>query len=51
MPTADTREKGLEAVIVESLVDLAGYVQGRSEDYDRDHVVVLAQLPAFVATT
>jgi len=51
MPTTDTSEKGLEALIVESLVSQAGYVQGRSEDYDRDHAVDLAQLRAFVVAT
>ena len=51
MPTTDTSEKGLEALIVESLVTDAGYVQGRSEDYDRDHAVDLAQLQAFVKAT
>jgi len=49
--TTDTSEKGLEALIVESLVSRAGYVQGRSEDYDRDHAVDLAQLEAFVRAT
>ena len=44
-------EKGLETLIVESLVSQAAYVQGRSEDYDRDHAVDLAQLQAFVNTT
>lgn len=30
--TTDTSEKGLEALIVESLVSCADYVQGSSED-------------------
>jgi type I restriction enzyme R subunit len=51
MPTTDTSEKGLETLIVESLVSQAGYVRGRSEDYDRDHAVDLAQLQAFVNAT
>ena len=51
MPTTDISEKGLETLIVESLVSRAGYVQGRSEDYDRDHAVDLARLRAFVAAT
>jgi type I restriction enzyme R subunit len=50
MPT-DTSEKGLEALIVGSLVNGAGYEQGRSEDYDRDHSVDLAKLLAFVTAT
>jgi type I restriction enzyme R subunit len=51
MPTTDTSEKGLEALIVESLVHEAGYSQGHSEDYDRDHAVDLAQLMAFLDAT
>jgi type I restriction enzyme R subunit len=51
MPTTDTTEKGLETLIVESLVHEAGYVQGRSEDFDRDHAVDLAQLVKFIKTT
>ena len=51
MPTTDTSEKGLEALIVESLVSVAGYQQGRSEDYDRDHAVDLAKLLAFLRAT
>ena len=49
--TTDTSEKGLEALIVESLVSCADYVQGSSEDYDRDHAVDLAQLQAFIRAT
>jgi len=51
MPTTDTSEKGLETLIVESLVNQAGYVQGESTDYDRDHAVDLEQLVAFVRAT
>jgi type I restriction enzyme R subunit len=51
MPTTDTSEKGLEALIVESLVHEAGYQPGHSEDYDRDHAVDLAQLMAFLDAT
>ena len=51
MPTTDTSEKGLETLIVESLVNEAGYVQGESSDYDRDHAVDLAQLAAFISAT
>jgi hypothetical protein len=42
MKTSDTSEKGLESIIVTSLVEEAGYVQGDPQDYDRDH----ATLPA-----
>jgi len=51
MKPTDISEKGLEALIVESLVGEAGYVQGQSADYDRDHAVDLAQLTAFVRET
>jgi type I restriction enzyme R subunit len=51
MSTTDTSEKGLEALLVESLVHKAAYAPGRSEDYDRDHAVDLAQLQAFVGAT
>jgi len=48
MPTTDTSEKGLETLIVESLVNEAGYVQGENSEYDRNHAVDLAQLTAFI---
>jgi type I restriction enzyme R subunit len=51
MPTTDTSEKGLETLIVESLVNEAGYVQGKSSDYDRDHAVDLAHLTDFIGAT
>mgnify|MGYP000227011969 CR=1 FL=1 len=51
MPTTDTTEKGLETLIVESLVHDTGYVQGRSEDFDRDHAIDLAQLVKFIEAT
>lgn len=51
MSTTDTSEKGLESLIVASLVKEAGYVQGQSSDYERDHAVDLAQLSTFLRTT
>lgn len=51
MPSTNTSEAGLETLIVDSLVSQAGYVQGRSEDYDLDHAVDLAQLQAFGTAT
>lgn len=51
MQTTDTSERGLETLIVDSLVNNAGYVQSRSEDYDRDHAVDVAKLQAFVNIT
>ncbi|MGI9251651.1 MAG: type I restriction endonuclease subunit R [Pseudohongiellaceae bacterium] len=50
MPT-DTSEKGLESLIVASLVDEAGYVQGDSQDYDPEHAVDLPKLLQFLAST
>lgn len=51
MKTADTSEKGLEALIVTSLMDEAGYEQGYSWDYDRDHAVDFAKLLEFLKAT
>ncbi len=47
----DTSEKGLETLIVESLVNEAAYQQGESSDYDRDHAVDLTKLLAFLKAT
>lgn len=49
--STDTSEKGLEALIVRSLIDKAGYVAGDSRDYDRDHAVDTAKLLAFLQIT
>ena len=51
MKSTDTSEKGLETLIVESLVNEAGYVRGESADYDRDHAVDLVQLVVFIRAT
>jgi len=51
MSITDTSEKGLESLIVASLVARGAYVPGRSEDYDRDHAVDLAQLRTFLKAT
>lgn len=51
MPATDVSEKGLETLMVESLVTDAGYMQGNGEDFDRDHAVDLVQLLTFVAAT
>jgi len=51
MHPTDTTEKGLEALIVRSLIDEAGYLPGDPEDYDREHGVDLAHLLAFLRTT
>lgn len=49
--TTDTSEKGLESLIVASLVQSAGYVQGDSKDYDREYAVDLPKLLQFLAAT
>lgn len=51
MPTTDTSEKGLEALIVRSLIDEAGYIAGASKDFDRDHGIDLVKLFAFLNAT
>ena len=51
MHPTDTTEKGLEALIVRSLIDEAGYLPGDPGDYDRGHGVDLAHLVAFLRAT
>lgn len=51
MVTTDVSEKGLEALIIRSLVEEAGYVRGDPKDYDRDHAIDAAKLFAFLAAT
>ncbi len=50
MPT-DTTEKGLETLIVDSLVNGAGYERGDPKEYDQGHAVDLAKLLAFLRAT
>jgi type I restriction enzyme R subunit len=51
MKPTDTSEKGLESIIVASLMEEAGYVQGDPQDYDREHAVDLAKLLQFLSVT
>ena len=51
MSPTDTSEKNLESLIVQSLIREAGYVQGDSKDYDRDHAVDLIKLLEFLLST
>src|SRR5262249_10286204 len=44
----DTSERGLEALIVTSLIEEAGYVEGDPSDYDREHAVDIAKLLTFL---
>ncbi len=48
MSPTDLSEKGLEALIVSSLIEKANYVAGDPKDYDRDHAVDIAKLMAFL---
>lgn len=48
--TTDTTEKGLESLIVASMVG-SGWRAGDSKDYDREFAVDLHQLAAFLAAT
>ena len=49
--TTDTSERGLEALIVRSLIDEGGYIAGDPGNYDREHAVDTAQLFAFLNAT
>jgi type I restriction enzyme R subunit len=51
MKPTDTSEEGLESIIVASLVENAGYVQGDPQDYDREHAVDRAKLLQFLSAT
>ena len=48
---AGTSEKGIETLIVRSLIDAAGYASGNPEDCDREYTVDLAQFPALIVET
>jgi len=48
MKTSDTSEKGLETLIVESLVNESGYQLGKSEDYDVEYALDLVKLCEFL---
>lgn len=51
MKTTDTSEKGLETIIVDSLIGEAGYEAGNPPDYDREHAIDTAKLFAFLQAT
>ena len=48
--TTDMSEKGLEALITNSLTD-NGWLPGDSQDYERAHCVDLSHLSAFLSAT
>lgn len=49
--TTDTSEKGLEDLIFNYLTQQMGYQIGNNQDFDREHVLDLAKLSAFIRTT
>lgn len=49
--TTDTSEYGLESLIVESLVEEAGYIQGNPRDFNREYAVDLCLLLSFLEQT
>lgn len=51
MTTTDTSERGLEALIEESLINEAKYVRGESADYDKAYCVDKVQLLRFLRAT
>lgn len=51
MPTTDTSEMGLEALIAETFVKECGYSHGTPQDYDRDHAVDSVKLLDFLRAT
>ena len=48
--TTDTSERGLESIIFNSMIG-AGWIPGKSSDYDREYCVDLVQLTAFLEDT
>ena len=48
--TADTTERGLEALIVDAMKD-RGWTAGQPRDYDRDYCVDITQLREFLSQT
>lgn len=51
MAVTDTKEKGLESLIVKWLVEQNGYEQGANEDYNREYAVDEARLLRFLSET
>lgn len=51
MPVTDTKEKGLESLIVKWLVEQNGYEQGASEDFSREYAVDVTRLFRFLSET
>ncbi len=51
MPTTDVSERGLENLIIESLVNEAGYINSSPQEFDREHCLDPIQLMKFLHTT
>ena len=49
--TTNTKELGLEALIVAHLRDVNGYVEGKSDLYSKDEALVKSWLEAFLVAT
>jgi len=47
----DTSERGLEAIIVDSLIKDAGYSRGSSKDFDKEHALDWKKLLSFLMDT
>ena len=46
-----TSKKGIESLIVRSLIGGVGFASGNPEDHDREYTVDLAKFPAFMVET
>ncbi|MEK6453279.1 hypothetical protein NSQ82_04505 [Caldifermentibacillus hisashii] len=51
MTATNTRESGLEALIVDWLVNQNGYEQGSNADYNRDYAIDETRLFRFLSAT
>ena len=51
MPVTDTKEKGLESLIVKWLVEQNGYEQGTSDNFSREYAVDETRLFRFLSET
>ncbi|WP_133140654.1 type I restriction endonuclease subunit R [Legionella genomosp. 1] len=51
MKFTNTSEAGLEATIIDSLINESGYEAGNSQDYDRSYAIDLTKLSAFLQLT
>ena len=47
----NTKEGGLETIIVNHLRDVNGYIEGTSDHYSKDEAIVKSWLEAFLVAT